>query len=80
LLGFGEEGWKKALLWLLLASGKVESNQTSGRLRGLASWRVVRGFAAERVGVGLHAVDDAVVAPPLEKRHLMRPTVEGFRA
>lgn len=75
LLGLGCDGWKKALL--LFGRGNVEPNQTSGRLRGLASCRVVRGLV---VGVAV-ARGDLVTAPAagLDVRQLVRPTADGFR-
>ena len=51
MLGFGWDGWKKAFC----GRGGVWLNQTSGRLRGLASCRVVRGFVVEEEGVAFNS-------------------------
>lgn len=65
--------------WGVFERWKVELNQTSGRLRGFASWSVVRGLAT-----GL--VDDDGDGSELlwrswsENRDLSRPTVESLTA
>lgn len=76
LLGDGWDGWKNALLF---DRGRVLLNQTSGRLRGLASCRVVRGLV---VGddVGLRELVAPTPAAGLDRRHARRPpTVDGFK-